>query len=427
MLLPLLTLLACGDEPTATPEEPVGAQPQPEQKGPPEPVQEGLEGEARPSLLLAQAWFWKDDQGNPKPGPARLDIWRDLGDEGWAYTRLEDGESNVFHKAVPYRGGILTIGAEGPHFKHWTHADGVWTAKEVWFKEEGWGGKFNRLRDLEIGDVDHDGVDEFVIATHDGGVVAVIDWDGSSEATVLELDAKVDTFVHEIEIGDIDGDGKLEFFATPSDRNKAGVSQSGGVVMYQWNGTSFERSWIEEQHGTHAKEILATDLDGDGITELFSVLEAEIDPNDKRKVLKPVEIRQYTRNEDGSFTTTTVATIDDRQTRFLVAGDFDGDGTTELVAAAFTKGLFILEPPVEDAEEEGWTITRFDQNSGGFEHAVWPADLDGDGQLELYVAADTQRELKRYTWNAERSTFDRELLGRLDDSIITWNITDGAF
>jgi len=266
-----------------------------------------------------------------------------------------------------------------------------------------------------------------VIATHDGGVIAVVEWDGKSEATVLELDQKVDTFVHEIELGDIDGDGKLEFFASPSDRNKAGVSQSGGVVMYRWNGTTYERSWIEEQHGTHAKEILAADLDGDGTSELFSVLEAEIDPNDKRKVLKPVEIRQYTLNEDGSFTATSIATIDDRQTRFLVAGDFDGDGTVELVAAAFTKGLFILEPPTEETEEAVWTITRFDQNSGGFEHAVWPADLDGDGQLELYVAADTQRELKRYTWNAERSTFDRELLGRLDDSIITWNITDGSF
>ena len=30
-----------------------------------------------------------------------------------------------------------------------------------------WGGKFNRLRDIEVGDVDGDGKDELVLATED--------------------------------------------------------------------------------------------------------------------------------------------------------------------------------------------------------------------------------------------------------------------
>ena len=430
LLVPLVGLFACGEKPAPAdnPEKDgkaAKAEPAPDPNAPPTPVQQALKGEARPALLLAQAWFWKDGKGNPNPGPARLDIWRE-GEDGWGYTRLEDGDSNVFHKAMPYGDGILTIGAEGPYFKHWTHADGKWSAKTVWFKEEGWGGKFNRLRDIEIGDVDGDGVDEFVIATHDGGVVAVVEWDGKGEASVLELDAKADTFVHEVEIGDIDGDGKNEFFVTPSDRNKAGASQAGGVSMYRWDGTTYKRSWVEEQHGTHAKEVLAADLDGDGISELFSVLEAEIDPDDRRKVLKPVEVRSYVLQPDGSFSSTVIATVDDRQTRFLIPGDFDGDGQQELVLAAMTKGLFLLKPPAEDSETGEWTTTRFDQNSGGFEHAIWGADLDKDGQLELYVAADTQRELKKYVWNAERATFDKELLGRLDESIITWNITDAT-
>ena len=49
--------------------------------------------------------------------------------------------------------------------------------------------------------------------------------------------------------------------------------------------------------------------------------------------------------------------------------------------------------------------------------------LDGDGQLELYVAAYNQRELKKYVWNADRKTFDKTLLGRIDANVITWNIT----
>ncbi|MFT4570809.1 MAG: hypothetical protein ACI8TX_000929 [Hyphomicrobiaceae bacterium] len=389
----------------------------------PQPVRQALEGEVRPALLLTHAWFYKDAKGSPKPGPARLDIWRD-GPGGWAATRLEDSDSNVFHKAIAYDGGILTIGAQKAMLKHWTFADGKWSARTLW--ERNWGGRFQRLRDVEIGDVDHDGKDEIVIATHDSGVVAVIDVDDvNGEVTVSEFDQKADTFVHEIEIGDIDGDGKLEFFATPSDRNKVNASQAGGVVMYRFDGKTYQKTWVEKQEGTHAKEILVTDIDGDGKSELFSVLEAVVDPNNKNRLLKPVEIRAYDLQEDGTFTHHVAATIDDRQTRFLVPGDFDGDGTQELVAAAFRSGLWHLTPP----EKEGgtWKTTLIQANSSGFEHAAYAADLDGDNKVELYVAADDQRELSRYDYDGASKTWSKKVLGTLEDDVLTWNVTSGRF
>lgn len=423
----LLLMMACsggGDDAATTKGPDKGAKAEPKDpNAPPEPTVDLLTGPARPALLLTQAWFWMDDKGMPNPGPARLDVWRE-GEEGWEKTRLEDPDSNVFHKAIAYGGGILTIGADGPYLKHWTIGDdGSWSDTVVWHHAEGWGGKYNRLRDIEIGDVDGDGVDELVIATHDGGVVAVAEWDPSvgGEATVVQMDAKPDTFVHEVEIGDVDGDGKNEFFVTPSDRNKANASQTGGVAMYSWDGTNYTRTWVEEPgHGTHAKEVTVADIDGDGVSEVFVVNEAEIDPEDKTKILTPVQVRQYTL-ADGAWSHTVIASIDDRQTRFLVPGDFDGDGKIELIAAAFKAGLFHLVQT-----EEGWTSTRFEQASSGFEHAIYGADLNGDGALELYVAADDQRELKKYTWNAERGSFDKQLLGRLDAQVLTWNITTGT-
>ncbi len=405
-----LLLSACDDTQPPAPVEPA-----PEVKKEvkaPVPVQEPLVGDPQPTLLVTQAWFWKDANNRPKPGPARLELWR-KGETGWSATRLEDGDSNVFHKAMIHDGKIITIGAEGANLKSWSFADGAWTSELLW--SESWGGKFNRLRDLEIGDVDGDGQDEFVIATHDAGVVAIYNGPGD----VIQLDQQADTFVHEIEIGDVDGDGKLEFFATPTDRNKANASQGGRMVMYRWDGSSYVRTEVDPFGATHAKEILADDLDGDGISELFSVVEAETDA--QKNVVKPVEIRQYTLAKDGTFTHTSIATIDDRQTRFLVPGDFDGDGQKELIAAAMKTGLWLLDKGADGT----WSKTLIDGVSSGFEHTTYATDFDGDGKLELYVAADDQRELNVYTWNTESKSFDKQTIGRISDNTITWNITAG--
>jgi hypothetical protein len=66
-------------------------------------------------------------------------------------------------------------------------------------------------------------------------------------------------------------------------------------------------------------------------------------------------------------------------------------------------------------------VTSIDRDSSGFEHAANVADLDGDGTVELYVAADDQHELRRYTFKDGK--FAREVIGPLDAAVITWNIT----
>lgn len=391
---------------------------------PPAPVQEALTGGPLPTLLMAQAQFYDGADGKPVPGPALLTLAR-KGADGWSFARVEDPDSNVFHKALPYDGGVLTIGAEKALLKKWTFADGKWSQQTLWAPAP-WGGKFNRIRDIEVGDVNGDGKDDLVMATHDAGVIAVGQLkDGALDVT--ELDKTPDTFVHEIEIGDIDGDGVNEFFATPSGRNKSsGVSQPGQVVMYKWDGTTWKRSVVDDFVGSHAKELLAVKLDDKAkACDFFAVVEAEaVMENGATKVVHPVEIRHYTYDKKtGSFAHTVAATLDDKQTRFLVPGDLDGDGKKELVAAAMKTGLWVLK----DNGDGTWTTQNIERNSSGFEHTAYEADLDGNGQLELYVASDDQRELRSYVYNPATRLYDKTVLGPIKKGTITWNMTTGSF
>lgn len=379
------------------------------------------EGKALPTLLMVQAQFTKEG-GRPVPGPAKLVLLKTDGTQ-WYQEVVEDPDSNVFHKAVPWRDGILTIGAEKARLVHWTKQGGEWRGKQLW--ERTWGGKFNRLRDIEIGDVTHDGKEDIVLATHDQGVVAVGE-EGPAIWSFHELDQQPDTFVHEIELGDLDRDGKLEFYATPSGRNRAsGESQPGGVARYEKREGGFARDLLAQWDESHAKEILVADVDANGEPELYAVREAHTvkGADGKPEIRDPVRVVRLkpgaTANDD--WTEQVVATIDDRQTRFLVPGDVDGDGKLELVAAGWKSGLWMLKAKGDGTFES----SSIDKESTGFEHATHVVDLDGDGKVEIYVAADDQREVRRYTWNG--TAFDRIVVAPIPDDHITWNLQHGVF
>lgn len=378
------------------------------------PRRDPLPGPPSPALLVAQAQFvdkpGPDGKSVPTPGPAKLTILR-RGPGGWKATVLEDPDSNVFHKALPWDGGLLTIGATRAMLKTWKHEGGTWTEKVRW--NPTFGGKFDRLRDVEAADVDGDRKDDLVIATHDQGVIAIVhpakDW------SVEEIDRQPDIFVHEIEIGDVDGDGRREIFATPSKPNKLDAEQSGEVRMYSLvPGKGWVRSVVDAPGDTHAKEILAADTDRDGRDELFIVWEGAIAKGGA--VARPVTIKQYRRKGD-AWESSVVATVPDRQMRAIAAGDVTGDGRVDVVAGGLSSGLWLLQ----QKDGGGWESTRVDGNSSGFEHPVLLADLDGDGSLEVYVAAEDQRELRLYRWKDGKLV--SEPVAALAKGDITWNLT----
>jgi hypothetical protein len=404
-----LFLAACGGpeetgspEPAALPSAADSQQVPPRASSAPDNLPKGL--------LIAVSRFESDESGKPLPKSELVTLVRRGG--SWEARSYQDPESNVFHKAMvhtpPGSGpAILTLGGSAAAVKLWGSADGgLAPSKTLWMAD--FGGRFSRMRDAEQGDLFGEGAQSLAVATHDQGVVAVIR-PGAEGA--LELDRKPDTFIHEIEIGDLDGDGVLEVYATPSDPNKLdGTLQRGEVVRYV-PATGEGRVVVADLGDRHAKEILVDDVDGDGRDELYVSVEAVEGGR--------LEIRRYDAETDPSAGFT-IATLEEAMCRFLTAGDVDGDGKKEMVAAGKDTGLWLLRPGADPRAE--WSVSLIDPDSRGFEHAAVLADLDGDGTDELYAASDNDHEVRRYVWEDGQPV--REAIYARPDAtpILTWNL-----
>lgn len=355
------------------------------------------------SLVLALAVLGENDDGTPKTLPGRVGILTRQ-DGKWNHRILEDTDNNVFHKAMAFGSeGMLTLGGTKAVVKLW-RPDG--TRELLW--EADFGGSFSRMRDAEVGNIYGDGKAAIAIATHDQGVVAVLRREASGRFKVEELDRQPDTVVHEIELGDMDGDGVMEIYATPTAPNKVdGTPQPGKVVRYV-PARGQGRTVVADLGERHAKEILVTDMDGDGRDELYVSVEAVSGGR--------VEIQRYLATTDPTHGEL-IATLDDTLCRFLTAGDVDGDGKKEMVAATSKSGLWLLRP-----RKGPWDKELIDAGSSGFEHASILLDLDGDRRDELYVASDNQREVRRYDWTPKG--WRHEVLLKYEDTLsrFTWNI-----
>ncbi len=391
----------------------------PDRQTSPEPAEKPAEKKSL-ALLLALAQFHNDEQGKTTPGPAKLIILRQSGDT-FRPEILEDNESLVFHKAycpkeTGAKGGIITIGASKAALKYWQRGtNGHLEGQKLY--EGRFGGKWDRLRDIEEGDLDGDGTPEQVLATHDQGVILV----GKKSLNTnmfqyQEVMRQEQTFIHEIEIGDLDGAGLKEFYATPSAPNKLGVSQSGRVIRGRFDSQS--QKWQLDEIATfnerHAKEILTYDFDGDGKDELYISLEARL--GEHGQVLEPLEIRQITMDNSGKLKEKTIATLPGNMARVLTPVHLQKD-KAQLLVTTMSAGIFILTPK----KEGPWPHLVVDSTSQGFEHAALAIDSDGDGIDEIFVAADKLSTFSEYKYVA--GEFNKKVIMRLNPRDIVWNIT----
>ncbi|MBW2528809.1 MAG: VCBS repeat-containing protein, partial [Deltaproteobacteria bacterium] len=206
---------------------------------------------------------------------------------------------------------------------------------------------------VAIGDVDGDQSLDIVALTGDG-YVALIDALGNvvalSDARVPDWNTASFGWGGGLSLGDMDNDGVPEIaFAH---------------TLFTWDGTNITRQWVGA-HGTGGavsrRMSHFVDLDLDGDLELLA--------------------GNTPYNRDGSTLWTTTA-INALPNNFTAIGDFDKNGTPEVVFIA--SGQVHLVNGADGSYFNGWSPANIRGGGNGGPPTV--ADFDGDGYPEIGVA-----------------------------------------
>ena len=371
-------------------------------------------------LAMSQFKISFDKDGKKHYTPDDAKVWVVRPDRNWERSELTDSGSSVVHKALPYdmdgdgQSELVVVGGSKASIKFHRLVDGKWEVESIWEPD------LLRVRDLEFGDVDADGQTEFVVATHDRGGVYVFDCVDGKWTPTQVYGTENRQYVHEIEIGDVDGDGVQEFFANPSEPNvDVGIAQPGKVVMFKWNGKSYDNTVVEDMKETHAKEILVADLYGTGRPVLVVPIEGmgRKQEGGEIEIVEPTKVTEL-RWTDGKMERRVIAEIPDLQVRTLWPGDADNDGVLDIVAGAKLAGLFIIK-----REGDAWSSTLIDADSCSAVHAVFVGDVDGDGSNEILSSADFFGRLDLY--RHQRGQWEKQTVLELPEGDWVWTIYQG--
>ena len=221
------------------------------------------------------------------------------------------------------------------------------------------GGPAERM-DCVVGDLDGDGVQEFVIATRnpDG-----LHWFGRTDQGAWAPHLMDDSFPS-ISVGtalvDLTGNGKLDLISGTSDR---------GNHVFWWECPDdptrrWTRRVVFELPDSRIHDLMVADIDGDGRDELYVW-----NPDAETIFSVPVPDDPFVTPWPGVCKVATGVNEQD-----FAAADVDGDGRLELIAGT---SWYRLLPNGE------WERHVFAEGYGGVR--VRAADIDGDGRPEIAV------------------------------------------
>ena len=241
-------------------------------------------------------------------------------------------------------------------------ADPSWTASDITTTfDNPWG--------VYVDDVDGDGDLDVVSAVANDDTIAWSENDGAADPswTTSEI-ATTAINPRNVHVADMDGDGDLDVVATSLDDDTVSWYENDGADDPSWTAADIDTN------SDGAFGVYVDDMDDDG--DLDIVIGSAYDDT----------IAWYENDgaADPSWTKSAIDTSADGA-RNLHVGDMDGDGDLDIVAASADDDT-IAWYENDGAANPAWTKSVIDSSLDAA-LSVYPADLDGDGDLDIVSAS----------------------------------------
>jgi hypothetical protein len=235
---------------------------------------------------------------------------------------------------------------------------------------------------VAVGDLDGDGKTDLAVSSFGSNTLSLLrntstagTIDGNSLAA--EVDFATGSGPYGLTLGDIDGDGKLDAATANNASNTVSVyrnQSTPGVI----DGTSFADK-IDFSTGSVPNDVAFGDLDGDGKTDMAVV----------NFTSNTVSVYRNVGTTGTIDNTTFAAKIDlsgGTSPIRVEIGDVDGDGKPDLVVPNFASGTVSIYRNTSTIGGLSFAA-RVNLSTGANPRHAVPADLNGDGLLDLAVTS----------------------------------------